>query len=209
MNFILIVVLIIVLPLLIAATSFTRLYMLKVYNKKLPYYKVFCTVTISLYLIFFGDYHVSKLVFNHYCNDEFVGQFIHEKIGLSDGFFLNPPDSPEEELQHDFTLFINDRADLINERKFNELYEYEQYNRTELFPIGPIYITETSVTRKSDIKLLGKAVSLTNKKGWLHELDLLWMNAGDKCPKYRTSQGVNVVNADHNTLISNVFYRKL
>lgn len=105
-------------------------------------------------------------------------------------------------------MFINDRADLINEREFNELYEYEQYNRTKLFPIGPIYITETSVTRKSDRKLLGKAISLTNKKGWLHELSLLWVNTGDKCPRYRDQWGGYVVNADHDTLISNIFHRK-
>lgn len=87
MGFILIIVLVVVLPLLMIATSFTIMFMQEVYNKKIAYHSVFLAFAISSYLIFFGDYHVSKLVFNHYCNDELVGQFVHEKIGLSDGFF--------------------------------------------------------------------------------------------------------------------------
>lgn len=162
-----------------------------------------------LYLVSCGDYHISNLVFNNYCSDEnFVGQFVYERVGLPEEMFLKLPESSLGRSQHSSSLFINNKTELINGKKFNALYDYQFLIKTTFFPIGPIYQTETTVTRKVDGKLLGKAVSLTNKLGWFHELDLLWLNTGVYCPVYKSKQGLNLGNSDDSTLISNIFYRK-
>ena len=162
-----------------------------------------------LYLVSCGDYHVSNIVFNHYCSDkEFVGQHIYERVALPNEMLLPPPKNNQERAKVDVTLLINNKNELIDSKKFGDLYEYQSYKRSPLFLVGPIYKFEAIVTRKADGKLLGKAVSLTNKKGWLHELDLFWVNTGAKCPKYKDKWGSNMVNSDHSTLIDNIFYRK-
>ncbi len=161
-----------------------------------------------LYLVSCGDYHVSNIVFNRYCNDkEFVGQFIYERIGLTKELFQEIPKDGSRLFKTRTSLYIENRKHLIDEKKFNALYSYRFSKRTKLFPVGPIYLTETTVTRKSDNKLLGKSVSLTNKKGWLSETNLVWLNTGDKCPIYRSEHGLNLVNTDHSSLIRNIFYK--
>lgn len=186
METILTIVVILVLLLLFAGAHLIVLFMRKVVNKDIRHSSAFLTFAGASYLTFCGDYHVSNLVFNHYCSDEnFVGQFVYERVALPDEMFLKLPETDQERLQHRSSFFINNSTELIDGEKFNALYDYKFSNRSMFFPVGPIYKTETIVKRKTDGKLLGKAVSLTNKKGWFHELDLLWLNMGADCHKYQ------------------------
>ncbi len=203
------VIILVVLLLLFAGTKFIMFFMRKVANKKLNLGKAFIYFSSFSFLALFGDFLLSSAVFQYYCSDkEFVGQHIYERVALTDDMFLSPPDTDKERTTIDVTLLINNESKWIDGKKFNAVYDYQFSKRTTLFPIGPVFKTETTVKRKADGKLLGKSVSLTNKKGWLHELDLLWLNTGAKCPVYKSEQGLNLGNSDHSTLINNIFYRK-
>lgn len=63
-----------------------------------------------LYLVFFGDYHVSNYIFKQYCADKnLVGQFIHERKGLSGEFFMQVPLNDVELRKIDKGFFIDEK----------------------------------------------------------------------------------------------------
>lgn len=162
-----------------------------------------------LYLVFFGDYHVSNLIFQSYCNDKsFVGQFIYQREGLRDDFFREIPIDGIALRRVSGDLYLDNKKYLIDKNKFTERYSYQFSKRSLLSKIGPIYAEETIITRKSDGKVLGKAMSLVNKKGWLSETNLLWLNTGELCPIYKSKLGRNTGNPDHFSLIQHIFYKK-
>jgi len=162
-----------------------------------------------LYLVSCGDYHLSNLILQSYCDDkDFVGQFVYQREGLTDEIFREIPSGGAELRRVSGDLYLDNKKYLIDENKFNEHYIYQYSKRSLVSSIGPIYANETSVTRKSDGKVLGKAVSLVNKKGWYHELNFLMVNTGDLCPIYRSKTGRNVGNPDHFSLIQHIFYKK-
>lgn len=147
-----------------------------------------------------GDYHLSTMVFNHYCSDKnFVGQHIYEQVDLPESMLLSPPKNHKERSKVNITLLIDNESKLIDSDKFGKLYDYQSINKSAFFPIGPIYKIETLVKRKRDGKLLGKAVSLNNKNGWFEGLKILSTNSGSRCPRYNERSA-------HYTLIDNIFY---
>jgi hypothetical protein len=79
-------------------------------------------------------------------------------------------------------------------------------NKTILSRIGPIYTYETTIVRKSDGKVLSKAVSLLNKKGWWSRKSVLGFTVGDSCPKYKNSSG-DILKSDHSDVFRNTFYK--
>lgn len=162
-----------------------------------------------LYLVSCGDYHLSNLIFQNYCEDKsYVGQFIYQREGLSDDFFREIPADGVALRMVSGDLYLDNKKYLIDENQFTERYSYQFSKRSLLSKIGPIYAEETVITRKSDGKILGKAVSLVNKKGWFHETNLLWLNTGTLCPIYKSKLGRNIGNSDHFSLIRHIFYKK-
>ena len=162
-----------------------------------------------LYLVSCGDYHVSNFIFQSYCNDKsVVGQFIYQREGLSDDFFREIPADGIALRRVRGNFYLDNKKYLIDENKFSESYSYQFSKRSLLSKIGPIYEEKTVITRKSDGKILGKAVSLVNKKGWFHETNLLWTNTGELCPIYKSETGRNIGNSDHFSLIQHIFYKK-
>ena len=145
-------------------------------------------------------------MFKEYCADKgLVGQFVYEQEKLSDDFFREIPKENKDRIGISGDFYIDNKKYLIDADKFEKHYSITYVKLDQLSKIGPIYAKETSVVRKKDGKLLGKSVSLNNKKGWLHELNFLMVNTGDTCPIYITKDGQRISNPDHSTLIQNIF----
>ncbi len=162
-------------------------------------------IVVGVFAACNGDRIYSEHLFEQYCNEEGrTGQFINERVGLADEFFR---DIPSKTLGIEIEYFLNDKKHLIDEVKFHEHYieKYKVENRLSF--IGPIYSYESSVLRKSDGKILGKAVSLVNKKGWFSETALLWINVGTTCPRHKAEDGTYLANSDHITLINKIFHK--
>lgn len=162
-----------------------------------------------LYLVSCGDYHVSNLIFANYCKDKsLVGQFIYQREGLSDDFFRVIPADEVELRRVSGSYFLENRKYLINAGIFEQHYQKVYQEKTLLSKVGPIYSYESYILRKSDGKKLGKAVSVVNKKGWLHETNLLWTNTGSNCPRYKSKGGTYIANPDHTSLKQRIFYKQ-
>ena len=162
-----------------------------------------------LFLVSCGDYHLSNMVFNHYCSDEdFAGTFVYEQVELSDDYILVPPESVKSRRSIRTSLLIEDRKYLIDEQLLKVKYDWSIRKRKKFLFIGPIYKTESIVIRKHDKKVLGKAVTLTNYKGWLHELSIFMENTGNTCPSIVSEHGRNLSYDHHYNLLKRVFYRK-
>lgn len=105
----------------------------------------------------------SESLFEQYCHEEGrVGQFIYERVALGEEFFRPIPKA----LGHvDYRYFINDKKLLIDKDVFNQVYTLNSLKKTVLSEVGPIHSFETRIVRKSDGKVLSKAVSLRNMLG--------------------------------------------
>lgn len=147
----------------------------------------------------------SERLFEQYCNEEGrVGQFIYERVALGEEFFVPIPKDPRKINQH----FVVGNG-MMDKALLEQKYVFSKYSEVKLLSsIGPIYSIETSVIRKSDNKLLGKSVSLNNRKGWLAESNVLGQNEGDKCPREYNKQKESYESSLlHATLIKKIFYR--
>ncbi|MFT5706461.1 MAG: hypothetical protein ACI9ES_000740 [Oceanospirillaceae bacterium] len=108
----------------------------------------------------------SESLFEQFCNEEGrVGQFIYERVALGAEFFKPIPADEIELRRLDKGYYINDRKLLIDKDVFNQVYERNGLKKTVLSDVGPIYSIETTIVRKSDGKILSKAVSLLNMLG--------------------------------------------
>lgn len=153
----------------------------------------------------YGDRIISDLLFESYCNEDGrTGQFIYERVGLGEEYFIPIPKDPRKINQH----FVVDAILMMNKTILAQDYTFSEYK--EVIPlsiIGPIYSLETSVVRKSDDKLLGKSVSLFNSQGGLAERNILGQNEGDRCPRgYDKKTNISESNSLHSTLYKNIFY---
>ena len=77
--------------------------------------------------------------------------------------------------------------------------------RIELSPVGPIYSVESTLVRKSDGKVLSKAVSLLNKRG---KASKIFPVQGVTCPTGRDNKGHPLYNKHHFNLIENTFFKQ-
>ncbi len=78
---------------------------------------------------------------------------------------------------------------MVRER-FEQDYIFEVYKKIQINSVGPIFEIVTSVIRKSDGKLLGKAISLRSHKGWLNTLAALGQTpGGETCPSGQDEEG--------------------
>jgi hypothetical protein len=147
----------------------------------------------------------SESLFEQYCHEEGrVGQFIYERVALSEEFFRPIPKA----LGHvdDYGYFINDRKLLIDKERFNQVYTLNSLKKTVLSEVGPIHSFETTIVRKSDGKVLSKAVSLRNMLG----------QTRGKYPTYGVHyrqdldiKGISLHNKEHSNLIDKTFSSNL
>jgi hypothetical protein len=155
----------------------------------------------------YGDMAVSNLLFKKYCNEDGrTGQFIYERVALGEEYFITIPKDERELIRVDNGFFIDDRKLLIDKHRLLQSFNINTMEKTMLSPIGPIYTYETTIVRKSNGKVLSKAVSLLNKKGWWSRQSVLGMTVGDSCPQYKSKSG-DVLKSDHSDVFRNTFYK--
>ncbi|GIU06114.1 hypothetical protein TUM4261_09030 [Shewanella sp. c952] len=158
----------------------------------------------------YGDRILSNLLFDKYCSEEGrTGQFIYERVGLGEEYFIPIPKNRRELVRVDRGYFIDNDKLLIDEKRFLKDFVYSDTREILISQFGPIYSYENTVVRKSDNKVLSKKIFLVNEKGWLFRQSILWVAVGDHCPEYR---GNLVVKSESKTfykdLIDNTFYKK-
>lgn len=146
----------------------------------------------------------SERLFEQYCNEEGrVGQFIYERVALGEEFFRPIPKA----LGHvDYGYFINDRKLLIDKKVFSQVYERNGLKKTILSDVGPIYSIETTIVRRSDGKILSKAVSLLNMLGQTRGNYPIY---GVYCRQGRDVKGISLHNKEHSNLIDKTFSSNL
>ncbi len=153
-----------------------------------------------------GDRILSEYLFEKYCNEKGrTGQFIYERVGLGEEYFMPIPKGGVELRRVDNGFFIDDKKLLIDKHRFLQNFNITM-KKTMLSPIGPIYTDETIIIRTSDGKVLSKAVSLLNKKGWWSRKSVLGVTVGDSCPEYKNSSG-DILKSDHADVLKNTFYK--
>ncbi|TPH14226.1 hypothetical protein [Litorilituus lipolyticus] len=149
----------------------------------------------------------SEHLFDKYCNEEGrVGQFIYERVALGEEFFRPIPTDEAELLRIDYRFYINDKKLLIDKEYFQKYYTFNNRERKVLSSTGPIYSVETTVVRKSDGKVLSKAVSLINM---LDKTSKHFAVEGVTCPTGRDIEGFSLFNKNHRNLIEKTFFSKI
>jgi hypothetical protein len=166
-------------------------------------------IIVGSFTAFNGDRFLSDYLFEKYCNEEGrTGQFIYERVPLGEEYFIPIPKDERELIRVDNGFFIDDKKLLIDKHHLLQSFIINTMEKTMLSRIGPIYTYETTIVRKSDGKVLSKAVSLLNKKGWWSRKSVLGFTVGDSCPKYKSKSG-NILKSDHSDVLRNTFYKKL
>ncbi|GEM_PF-2592065 len=154
--------------------------------------------------IIFGHRIVTKTVFEHYCKTN-VGLFIYEKVDLGEEYFISfPDDKGPGDLDERFIFGENM---MLNQQQFEQNYIYDYMKNIKVSFMGPIYSTQTIVTRKSDSKVLGKAVSGVAYVGLFKALG---SNKRPRiyCPKGQDEKGFYFFNKGHRSLLYHVFNKK-
>jgi hypothetical protein len=170
-------------------------------------FRIIIFIIVGSFVGCYGDKLLSDYVFEQYCNEEGrTGQFIYERVSLDDEYFIPIPNDPRKVNFH----FIVDDNFMMDKARLEKDYVFSKYSEViPLSSIGPISSIETSVTRKSDNKVLGKSISLSNRQGWLAQQSILGQSYSDICPRgYNKSIGVSEGGLLHATLFENIFYRK-
>lgn len=150
----------------------------------------------------------SEQLFEQYCNEEGrVGQFIYQRVALSEEFFRPIPTDGKKLRQVDTSYYFDSNGEklLIAKKPFKQIYTVNYWERKELSQVGPIYSVETTIVRKSDGKLLSKAVSLLNMQGKTSKYVPV---QGVYCSTGRDSKGYHLSGKHHSNLINNTFYKQ-
>jgi hypothetical protein len=150
------------------------------------------------------DYYLSNYLFEQYCTDpDRIGLFVYEKAQLGDEYFMPfPKDKEPRDLD---PRFIFGENLMINRERFDEDFIFNVYKKVPISSIGPINAEETSVIRKSDQKVLGKAVSAANAQGWLNQFGLIGGFPGVYCPAGRDENHFPRSRLAHYALVKETF----
>lgn len=164
-------------------------------------------VAILAYSILFLDAHIADFSFDRYCKDtSLVGTFVYERVDLPDSYLLSPSDRV-----HPGSLDARVRVGnnkLISRERLEMDYIITVYKNVPLSTFGPLTVIETSIIRKSDMKLLSKAVSIKNSMGWLSRLTSFGY-ASTECPSEQASSSVtdDEHRIHHKTLLHETFFK--
>ncbi len=170
----------------------------------------FIQLTITLILISSLSACVTRwhsdYLFEQYCNDEGrIGQFIYEQVELGPEFFRARPTDQRKLTLLDTRFYINDEKLLIDKEYFLKYYTFTNRERKVLSSSGPIYSVETTIVRKSDGKVLSKAVSLLNMRD---QTSKYFAPQADTCPTGRDVKGFSLFNKNHRNIIEKTFVIK-
>ena len=154
-----------------------------------------------------GDRIFSDYLFEKYCNEEGrVGQFIYERVGLDEEYFIPIPKDEVELRRVDNEFYIDEKKLLIDKHRLLQDFNIIIMKKSMLSRIGPIYSFKTTIIRKSDGKVLSEAVSLLNKQGWFAEYQSdVFPNEGDSYPEGWDNKGYSLFNKNHRNLIERTF----
>jgi hypothetical protein len=123
---------------------------------------------------------------------------------LSEEFFRPIPTDEVELRRIANSYYIDNRKLLIDKERFKQRYIRNFFEHKVLSPIGPIYSVESTLVRKSDGKVLSKAVSLLNMQG---KSSKYIPAQGVYCPTGRDKKGHHLSQKHHFNLIDNTFYK--
>jgi len=164
-------------------------------------------ILLIFYSIFFWDYHVSKYLFKQYCEEEGrVGVFIYEKVALPNEYFIPfPKDKDPRYLPRMFVIADNV---MIRESILKKDFTINIKKKNIVSKIGPVYSYTTTVVRRLDGKVISKAVSLGNKKGWvIRYLSKAFPSSGIECPNRVDKNGISLPNYDHSDVVNQAFFK--
>ena len=181
---------------------------------------VSCISYVALFFMVFypmlrWDYYVSQYLFEQLCNDETkIGLFVYEHVELGESEIIRAPVKEyerrkiggEENSPYKISEGVFADPDALSEKFEVTLlrYKYEKVNS-----IGPMYTRKSLVTRKSDGKLLGEAVTGTNSMGWANRTLHIGHYTGQTCKRGVIKRGGWGTGEYHRKLISSLFYVKL
>ncbi len=166
-------------------------------------YGIFTIIAISSLSACSIDRMRSEHLFEQYCNEEGrVGQFIYERVALGEEYFRAIPTDIRALDRLDKRFYIDGKKLLIDKQRFKQSYTLNNRKRTILSSIGPIYSVETTIVRKSDGKVLSKAVSLLNM---LDKFSKYFPVEGVTCPTGRDIKRVPLFIKEHSNLIEKTF----
>ncbi len=148
----------------------------------------------------------SESLFEQYCHEEGrVGQFIYEPVALGEEYFRPIPTDEVELRRIANSFYIDNKKLLIDKEIFIGGYDIKYLKRNVISLVGPIYSVESTLVRKSDGKVLSKAVSLLNKRG---QTSKVFPVQGVTCPTGRDSKGILFSQKHHFNLIENTFFKR-
>ncbi len=162
-------------------------------------------ITIAIFAVGFvalkWDYYLSNYMFKNVCGpDGEIGSFVYEQVVLDEKYFTTIPAG--KEIRDMDPRFLYGENVTIDRGVFDKDFSFETYKYIPYSSLGPISLSETSVVRKSDGKLLGKAVSASNGQGWLNQFGALDGTTG------RDKGGFSYYRMDHKKLIKRIFTPK-
>lgn len=164
---------------------------------------VITIVAVSSLCACASDRARSEQLFEKYCNEKGrVGQFIYERVALGEEYFRPIPTDAKELRYVNEEFYIDNKKTLIDQERLKQSYAINYQKKTMLSPIGPIYSFESTIVRKSDDKVLSKAVSLLNM---LDKNSKYFPVEGVTCPTGRDSKGYSLSNKHHFNLIEKTF----
>lgn len=169
---------------------------------RLRKYKGIFFLITTIYSLIFWDFHYSSYIFKKEC-DSNSGLYIYEKVKLNDSYINKNQDTSDKNF--DPRYIINNKR--VDKEKLENEYDIQFFSKRVLSKIGPIESIETSITRVSDNKLLGKAVSVRSRQGWLYRLASFGYGY-EQCPtKYRESgESMNEHMKNHMNILKSTFY---
>lgn len=148
----------------------------------------------------------SEHLFEQYCNEEGrVGQFIYERVALGEEYFREIPTDIRELDRIADSYYIDNKKLLIDKERFEQSYIRNFFERKVLSPVGPIYSVESTLVRKSDGKVLSKAISLLNMQGLTSKYFYV---EGVYCPTGQDSNGHGLSHKHHFNLIEKTFFKQ-
>ena len=158
---------------------------------------------MPLFLIINGcDYKKKKAlkIFEEHCQN--AGLFIYEKIDLDKKYFLPLPKNKEKLNKIGSGKIYNDMY--LDIDKFERDYELIFGERTEISKLENIFYSESKIIRKSDNKLLSKALSVGGFGGGLTQKGF-----NKICPPGERPDGWSNHNYNHIFLIKNTINLKV
>ena len=157
------------------------------------------------------EYHITKYLFKQYCEEEGrVGLLVYETEALSDEYFMPFP-KDKDQLFNLSKRFVFNEEFVFDKTKLEEKYSFTYKEIIPISKVGPINSIETTVLRKSDNKLLGKAVSLSVSLTSQIESLIGSPKSGKKIEYYPAGydgRGLSSSGKLHLGLIKEIFYRR-